>query len=85
MEITIFCSPGAPPGESWGLSIAPNCPNDEYLHWADPDKLILHGFATAHDAWVFAVVNLMVDPAKGLTHKFTLNPPPIVPIQQPLF
>ena len=81
MEIIMF----AKPGNGWGLSIAPNCPNDDFLHWADPDLISLCGFTTAFDAWAFAIAHLMIDPSAGLPNRWTLKPESMKTQQLDLF
>lgn len=74
---TIFCSPGAPAGERYGLVFGA---------WDDPDQLWLLGFATAFDAWCFAVAHTMEDPApQQVSREWTYNQPEPEPVQRKMF
>ena len=60
--MTIACKPGAQAGEHWEL-------------WIEADELHILEFSTAHDAWVFAITNFMIDPLHPQSsRKFTLRP-----------
>jgi len=71
MLVTLSVKPSAPRGEAWGVSFGV---------WNDPDQIVLQGFATAHDAWVFVVAHTMEDPtidqkAHGMSREWTYNQP----------
>ena len=73
MEATIFCSPGKPAGERYGLYIGA---------WNDPDRITLDGFATNWEAWAFCICNGMNDPLPDTpANRFYTRRPPSQAVQ----
>ena len=77
MKATIFWSNNAPIDEGYGLIFG---------KWTDAEPLTLQGFATMHDAWVFAVAHTMIDPCPfGFDNRWKNNPPEPEVCQLPMF
>lgn len=77
MKAVISCKPSAPAGERYCLTFGA---------WNDPDRISLQGFATAWDAWAFAVAHTMEDPAPPqVSREWTNKPPEPEPVQRKMF
>ena len=74
-KATLFVAPNEKAGERHSIVIT----DDEgEKHW-------MIGFSSFHDAWVFCVTNLMIDPLCSVCDKkFTLTPPKQSMIQRKL-
>ena len=78
MKATLTCRPDAQVGEKWGLYFG---------SYNDPDMVILEGFETIFDAWVFAVAHTMIDPCENTPahRQWTNCPDEVKPTQMKMF
>jgi len=54
INVVISCSPDAQIGEKYNLHIAPD---RKYRMWEHPELIVLNGFASAFDAWIFCAAH----------------------------